>query len=87
LRILIFQKIKVQDRRIIFGVKMDIPNQVCKWAEREIESGRSHPAKVLTELGSMVLKLWKNQQRQEEYLKKRYQHLLRPDPQEKATQK
>jgi hypothetical protein len=63
---------------------MDIPNQVCKWAEREIESGRSHPAKVLTELGSMVLKLWKNQQKLEAWNKKRYEHLIRPDVQEKA---
>ena len=66
---------------------MEIPNQVCKWAERELESGRSHPAKVLTELGSMVLKLWKNQQRQEAYLKKRYERLLRPDQQETAEVK
>lgn len=60
---------------------MDIPSQVCKWADREIASGRTHPAKVLTELGSMVLKLWKNQQRDREYLKKKYEHLIRPDEQ------
>ncbi len=65
---------------------MEIPNQCLKWAQKEIESGRSHPAKVLTELGSIVLKLWKTQQKNEEYLKKRYEHLIRPEKGEEVKE-
>ncbi|MGI0074082.1 MAG: hypothetical protein ACREA3_09760 [Nitrosotalea sp.] len=67
-------------------MKMEIPNQICEWTEREINRG-THPAKVLLELGSMVLKLYKNQKKLMAWNKKKYQPFLRSNPQETAPKK
>ncbi|MGH2611733.1 MAG: hypothetical protein ACRDFB_01635 [Rhabdochlamydiaceae bacterium] len=58
---------------------METPDEIYKWADKEVKRGKVHPARIIQEVGVMVYDLWICRKKEREVLIRKYQNLLRPE--------